>query len=85
MLNRKQLAQLRASRPVGVNRVKKAIELADTTQEALAVAIGSSQSHVTEIANGNYSKLPLETARSFAEYFGCAIEDLFPAREGAVA
>jgi len=85
MLTRKQLAALRGHKASGPNRLKKAIELAGVTQEQVADAIDSSQSHVTEIANGNYSKLPLETARSLSRFFGCSIEDLFPAREAVAS
>ena len=81
MLDQKQIKKLRAARVSEPNKLKKAIELAGVTQEQVAAGIRSSQPHVTEIANGNYSKLPLETARSLAKFFGCAIEDLFPARE----
>lgn len=81
MLTRKQLAELKAAKLVGANKLKKAIDLAKSTQEQVADGIGVSQSHVTEIANGNYSKLPLETARDLSKFFGCQIEDLFPERQ----
>ena len=85
MLTRKQIARLRASRVPEPNKVKKAIELAGVTQVQVAAAIEMTQSHVSEIANGNYSRLPNDTARAIAEYFGCAIEDLFPAREAVAS
>jgi DNA-binding XRE family transcriptional regulator len=75
-----QLAELRGSAS-GPNRLKMAMALAGLTQVQLAEAIGATQSHVSEIANGNYTQLPLETARTIARQFGCSIEDLFPARE----
>ena len=85
MLSRKQLARLRAARVDGPNKVKKAIELAGVTQEQVADGIGASQPHVSEIANGNYRRLPFETTRSLAQFFGCTIEDLFPAREAVAS
>jgi len=77
MLTRPQRAKLRAAK-TGPNRLKLAIALDETTQDAVAKAIGIRQSYVAAIANGNYSRLPLETARSLARHFGCAIEELFP-------
>jgi DNA-binding XRE family transcriptional regulator len=82
MLNRSQLATLRAAKN-GPNRLRLAIDLAGTTQEAVAASVGIRQSYVAKIAAGNYTRLPLETARSLARHFGCAIEDLFPMRRGA--
>jgi transcriptional regulator with XRE-family HTH domain len=78
MLTSEQISDLRAIE-ASPNRVKRAMALAGVTQEQVASAIGTSQSHVAEICNGNYSRLPLETARRFAQHFGCLIEDLFPA------
>lgn len=80
MFSADQLRELKAA-PAAPNRVKKAIEIAGITQDIVAKGIGASQPHVTEIANGNYSRLPLETARGFATFFGCTIEDLFPSPE----
>ncbi len=85
MLTRKQLATLRAAKLEGANKLKKAIELAEVTQVQVADGIGSKQSHVSEIANGNYSRLPLETSQKLARFFGCQIEDLFPAREAVAS
>lgn len=85
MLTRKQLAQLKAAKLSGPNKLKAAILLAGTTQERVAAAVGSSQPHISEIANGNYSRLPVETVRSLADHFGCAIEDLFPAKQAVAS
>lgn len=79
MLNAKQLATLRASD--ARNRVWVAMNLAGVTQVQVAEAIGMTQSHISRIANDNYSRLAYHTALRLAQYFGCAAEDLFPARE----
>jgi predicted XRE-type DNA-binding protein len=80
MLSKKQLTQLRASRLEGANKLKQAIAIAGVTQVQVAEGIGSTQPHVSEIANGNYSRLPFDTVVSLAQYFGCASEDLFPSK-----
>lgn len=85
MLTRKQLAALKAAKLTGPNKLKKAIELAETTQEQVAAALGLSQPHISEIANGNYSRLPMETTRALADHFGCSIEDLFPAKQAVAS
>ena len=46
---------------------------------SLREALGISQAHVSRIKSGTYSDLPGETMRSFARFFGCSIEELFPA------
>ena len=78
MLSKTQLAVLRAesgsSRP---NRVGSAISLAGVTQGAVARAVGLPQPYISDVARGRYQTITLRNARKFAEYFGCAIEDLF--------
>lgn len=82
LLNDQQLEELRACDATSVpNRLKKAMELLDVTHVQVAQGVGTSQPNLTDISNGKYSRLPLETARRLATYFGCTIEDLFPARE----
>lgn len=75
------LGQLRKAPAPNRNRLAKAIELADTTQEQVAEAIGCKQAHISAICNGQFSRrgLPLETPRKLAALFGCEIEDIFPA------
>jgi transcriptional regulator with XRE-family HTH domain len=64
------------------NRLRLAMKLAGVTQVELAEAVGFTQSHISEIVNGNYSSLPLETAQKLADYFGpgCSTDLLFPLR-----
>ncbi len=77
MLTEDQLRTLR-SEP-GANRVAKAISLAGVTQMAVAKEIGLPQPYISDIARRRYRTITVENARKFARYFGCRIEDLFPA------
>lgn len=82
MLTRDQLRRLRAQPCEEYpNRLAYAMKLADVTQLELEAAIGIPQSHISKIKTGRYSRLPLERAREYAAFFGCSIEDLFPARD----
>jgi transcriptional regulator with XRE-family HTH domain len=81
VLTKDNIETLRRSRIKGRNRLAKAMELAGLTQVQLAERSGLTQSYLSRIKNGHYSDLPGETMRALAETFGCAIEDLFPARE----
>jgi DNA-binding Xre family transcriptional regulator len=81
VLTKSQLRKLRQAKPGGPNRVKLAIQLAETTQVRVAASVGHTQAYISSIANGEYSAIPLETTRALARHFGCSIEDLFPARE----
>ena len=60
--------------------------LQGVTQAGLAASIDLTQPYISAIVNGRYRRLPVETTRRFADFFGCQIEDLFPprvlAREG---
>ena len=79
MLRKKHLAILRAdSQSAGPNRVGLAISLAGVTQGAVARAVGLPQPYISDVVRGRYQTITLRNARKFAEYFGCAIEDLFP-------
>lgn len=79
MMTAKQRTRLRSHEPEP-NRIKAAMKLLGVTQVQVAAGVGVTQSHVSEIANGNYSSLPLDTAQKLAEYFGCSTDDLFPSR-----
>lgn len=79
MLTEHQIAALRRT-PADPNRVKRAMQLLGLTQVQVAAAVGMTQSHISEIANGNYSSLPLETAQKIADRFGCSTDLLFPLR-----
>ena len=72
-------------RPQGRNRLRQAMDLAGVTQVQLAEAIGRPQPEISKVCLGKYgaSGLPVERARPLAEFFGCSIEDLFPATKAA--
>lgn len=72
--------------PVGIpNRLRIARTMARLTQPAVADAAGIGQGHLSDIENGNYSDLLLDTARKLAGVFGATVDDLFPAREAVEA
>lgn len=86
MLTRSQLRALRKTPPAGApNRLKAAMSLAGVTQIQVSDGVGIAQSQVSEDAAGKYSELSLDKARAYADFFGCAIEDLFPAREAVAS
>lgn len=67
------------------NRVKVAAALAQVDQQDIVDATGFPQPYVSDVYRGRYERITVDNARKFAEYFGCAIEDLFPAREAISA
>ena len=80
-LTKQQLKTLRESdSPVG-NRVQFAINLAGETQASVSKAVGLPYTYVSDTARGRYQTITVENARKFADFFGCAIEDLFPSRQ----
>jgi len=85
-LTASQLSKLRKA-PIGSagNRLATAIELAETTQMAVGDAIDEANTYVSDVARGRYNTITVAKAYKFAQHFGCAIEDLFPARTRASA
>lgn len=62
------------------NKVRRARELAGLSQVALAAEMDTTQTQVSVIeTTTNSEALTLGTCRRYANYFGVAIEDLFPA------
>lgn len=61
------------------NHVRTARRMLKVRQNVLAEACGFHGSQLSNIERGEYSDIPLENTRKLAGYFGCAIEDLFPA------
>jgi DNA-binding XRE family transcriptional regulator len=80
-LTLEQLDELRRAPLEGENKIKVALALTGVTQVALAAGIRRTQAYVSELENGKYRLLPLETSRAVARFFGASIEDIFPARE----
>ena len=78
-------AQIDAMRalPMGdmPNKLRVAIKLAGITQAELSESIDEQQPYVSDIVRGRWQTITVTKARKFAEFFGCAIEDLFPERE----
>lgn len=81
-LSRPQLSALRTL-PLGKqpNRLQMAFALADVKQAEACDETGMSASDMSKLVRGAYQTLDVEKARTMADYFGCSIEDLFPARD----
>jgi len=78
-----QIAAIRAM-PLGAmrNKVRLARTILGLKQGDVADAIGITAPYLSDIESGKYKDLPLESVlRPLSDYFGCAIEDLFPAKE----
>ncbi len=84
-LSSEQIEQLRAAPPAGSNRIARACQLAGIRQVDLANAIGFPQQYVSDVARDRFRTITVDNARRFAEFFGCAIEDLFPRRDTEAA
>jgi transcriptional regulator with XRE-family HTH domain len=86
LLTADQLNALRAIPGSSVrNRVRIAMALTGASQGELVEATGFTQPYVSNVVRGRYQTITVGNAHKFADFFGCAIEDLFPAREDAVA
>jgi hypothetical protein len=88
MLTPEQLEARRALPLAGMpNKVDVALTLAKAKQADIVQAYDYEldASAVHRVVNGKYVTLDVNLARKFAEFFGCQIEDLFPARAEAHA
>lgn len=70
----------------GGNRLAAAMALKKLTQNRLAELMREAgydvtQPRISDVVRGRYESITLDNAYKFAEFFGCAIEDLFPAKE----
>lgn len=81
-LTTEQLEAMRAV-PCGAmpNKLRIALALAQLQQSEVAEQTGIGVPHLSTLVTGKYSNVTVETARKLAAFFGCAIEDLFPARQ----
>ncbi len=79
-LSARLLRELRETKTDG-NRVAKAIDLSKATQIDIAAVTGLPQPYISDVARNRYQTITVENARKLAECFGCAIEDLFPAKQ----
>jgi hypothetical protein len=85
-LSSKQLAFLRSSPlPATGNKLAVALALTDAKNNDICVATGLGAQYVSDVKCGRFSAsgLKLANASKFAQFFGCAIEDLFPPAEGS--
>ena len=87
MLTESQIKRLRRKPVNGKNRLLAAMEMhaPRVTQMGLAQSIGVTQAYVNRLCHGDYADLNLEVSRALADYFGCSIEDLFPARQAVAS
>jgi transcriptional regulator with XRE-family HTH domain len=83
-LTKQQLADLKRTVTKG-NRVGEAIYMLRLTQTEVAHGTGLPQQYVSDVARNRYQTITVDNAQKFADYFGCIIEDLFPAREAVAS
>lgn len=57
------------------------MSLAGVSQADVVTATGLIQPYVSDVMRGRWNRITVDNARKFADYFGCSIEDLFPARD----
>jgi len=67
------------------NKLRIALALAKARQVEICDETDMTPPMVSDFVNGKYTTLTIDTARKFSDYFGCQIEDLFPAREAMSA
>jgi len=81
MMTTEQVEALRTL-PLGdaTNRLRMAFALTGRRQHEASQETGIVASNLSDIVNGKYASVTIETARKLADFFGCAIEDLFPRR-----
>jgi plasmid maintenance system antidote protein VapI len=82
----KQLRDLRA-RPVAStgNRLAEAFEITERSQVDCVRATKFTAQYVSDMVRGRFQNISLDNAHKFADYFGCAIEDIFPSREAVAS
>lgn len=83
-LTSKQLTELKRQ-PTKGNRVAAAIRMLELTQTEVADGAHLPQQYVSDVARNRYQTITVDNAQKFADYFGCIIEDLFPAREAVAS
>jgi transcriptional regulator with XRE-family HTH domain len=86
MLTKSQLSKLRRAN-VGAagNRLAFAMQMLNLTQLAVAAGTGFRQTYISAVCNGVNQTITVQNASRFAQYFGCQIEDLFPARHAVAS
>jgi transcriptional regulator with XRE-family HTH domain len=85
-MTNKQISQLRQFDATATgNRVAVAFTLDGRSQMDCARETGFTPQYVSDVKSGRFRNLSLDNAHRFAAFFGCAIEDLFPAREAVAS
>jgi DNA-binding XRE family transcriptional regulator len=84
-LNPEQIKALRAV-PLGSmpNKLRIALALVEARQSEVAAEIAYPVPSLSNLVNGKVEPT-IGTARKLSSYFGCSIEDLFPAREAVAS
>lgn len=67
------------------NKLRIAIAMTAVRQNDVAEETGVLASDISDFVNGKYPIAIIQKAGRLAEFFGCSIEDIFPAREGTAA
>jgi predicted XRE-type DNA-binding protein len=67
------------------NKLRIAMGMLKVNQVDIIEGTGFSQPYVSDVVRGKVNRITVENARKFADYFGCAIEDLFPSREAVAS
>lgn len=57
------------------------MDMLNLTQAQLADETGLAQPYISDVCRGRHSTITVDNAYKFTDFFGCAIEDLFPAKE----
>jgi hypothetical protein len=63
------------------NRLAAAFAITKRSQMDCSRATGMRPQYITDVKTGRVRDIRVESAHKFAKFFGCYIEDLFPARE----
>lgn len=80
-LTPEQIQAIRSLPPnVGPNRLRVAFAMSGARQVDACEAIGLRANQVSSLVKGDYKSVSVDIARALADFFGCAIEDLFPAK-----
>jgi transcriptional regulator with XRE-family HTH domain len=81
VLTSEQLTYLKTIPNEQGNRVRAARKFVEVTQSQLAEAVGSTQAYISYLERDPFTNVAVDLAHRLKDFFGCAIEDLFPARD----
>jgi transcriptional regulator with XRE-family HTH domain len=83
----KQLRELRNRQvePEIGNRLAAAFEITEQSQADCVRLTKFTPQYVSDMVRGRFHNISVDNAREFAEFFECAIEDLFPSREAVAS